>query len=151
MTFATETNVKAVRKRHRCDGCGKRIEIGSPAVRWAGMTDGDFGAAIYHPDCRLAEIKLNDLLETQWGDEWAALSEIDEEDWPWLIETFPAVAARMGIKPPPAEASLSGAQRSELLPASPKATASNLGCRRSAASSTPPARKEPEAESRWRT
>lgn len=96
MTFFSETQVKAVRKAHRCDGCGTAIEVGSPAVRWAGVTDGDFGAAVYHTDCRAAEVDLNQyILGHQHGDEWLPLSEIDDEDRVWLIGAYPAVARRM--------------------------------------------------------
>jgi hypothetical protein len=98
MSFVSVTHVKAVRKRKACDGCGQYIEVGSPATRWAGLTDGDFGTAIYHPDCRLAEVALNDKNECR-ADEWWPLSELYEEDRPWLLEAFPAVAARMGIAP----------------------------------------------------
>lgn len=108
MTFASETTVKAVRKRHNCDGCQRRIEVGEPAVRWAGMTEGDFGHCIYHPDCRKAEIAYNlDILDCQHGDDWSQLSDIDCDDWPWLIGAFPAVAARMNLRaltPSPATA-----------------------------------------------
>ena len=94
MSFFSETTIKAVRKRHRCDGCDAYIEIGEPARRWAGMTDGDFGHAIFHPDCREAEVALNGRLR-RYLDEWIALSEIDSDDVPWLKDAFPAVAARM--------------------------------------------------------
>lgn len=98
MTFASESAVRSVRKRHVCDGCGKFIDIGQPATRWAGLTDGDFGTAIYHPDCRAAEVALNtEIVAWSYGDEWLGLSEIEDEDWPWLLEAHPAVAARMGI------------------------------------------------------
>lgn len=100
MTFVSERTVKAVRKRHRCDGCGRHIEAGQSATRWAGLTDGDFNTAIYHPDCREAELAMNALIGTQYGDEWWPLSEIETDDRPWLIETFPAVAARMGFALP---------------------------------------------------
>lgn len=99
MTFASETPVKSVRKRKRCDGCNTFVEVGEPAVRWAGLTDGDFGTAIYHPDCRATEIALNRLAGTR-GDEWMTLDEIEEEDWQWLVEDHPTVAARMGISFP---------------------------------------------------
>ena len=103
MAFASETTVKAVRKRHRCDGCNRPIEIGDPATRWAGTTDGDFGTALYHPDCRAAEIAMNnDVLGFRYGDDWWPLSEIESEDRPWLIAAYPAVARRMGIVPPAA-------------------------------------------------
>jgi len=102
MGFYTETNVKAVRKRHVCDGCGRHIEIGEPAIRWAGTTDGDFGTAIYHPDCRAAEVALNnDILGFRSGDDWCPLSDLEHEDRPWLLEAHPTVAARMGIASDP--------------------------------------------------
>ena len=102
MGVLSERLVKAVRKRHRCDGCGKHIEVGQPAMRWAGLTDGDFGTCIYHPDCLSAEVDLNnDVLDWQYGDDWLPLIEIDEEDWPWLSERYPTVAARIGLAPSP--------------------------------------------------
>lgn len=98
MTFSSETLVKAVRKRHICNGCLRHIEAGQSAMRWAGMTDGEFGTCIYHLDCREAELAYNnDLLECQWGDDWYPIHDIDSDDWPWLIEAHPTVAARMGI------------------------------------------------------
>jgi hypothetical protein len=98
MSFTRETTVKAVRKRHRCDGCLTFIDIGQPAERWAGMTDGEFGTAIYHPECRAAETAYNcDILDVHSGDDWTPLNEIEDESRPWLIEDHPVVAARMGI------------------------------------------------------
>ena len=111
MSFVSETTVKAVRKRHRCEGCGKHIEIGEPAKRWAGMSDGDFVSVIYHPDFRAAEERMNELAGWRYGDDWYLLNDdLGREDWPWLIEEFPAVAARMGITSRAAvgSASLSG-------------------------------------------
>ena len=98
MAFASETTVKAVRKRHRCDGCNRFIEIGEPATRWSGMTDGDFAAVIYHPDCRQAEVDMNlHIMGHQYGDDWCGLSDIEDEDRPWLLGSYPAVAERMGF------------------------------------------------------
>lgn len=93
--FASETERKA-RKQHRCDGCAQTIEVGSTYVRWAGTTDGDFSAASFHQDCRAAEIALNKLSGTDW-DEWMGLQDMETDDWPWLLEDFPAIATRMGI------------------------------------------------------
>jgi hypothetical protein len=39
---------------------------------------------------------LNKLSGTDW-DEWVGLQDMETDDWPWLIEDFPAIAARMGI------------------------------------------------------
>lgn len=96
MGFSSETMVKGVRKQHVCDGCGKRIETGTPAVRWSGMTDGEFGTCIYHPDCRAAEVALNDVHGWGYGDDWMGLSDLEHDDLPWLAETYPAVYQRMG-------------------------------------------------------
>ena len=98
MSFVNEKAVKAVRKPGRCDACMQMVEIGQPAVRWAGITDGQFDTSLYHPECRAAEIALNRLHDTdRWQDEWIGLSDIDWEDWRWLVEEHPVVAERKGI------------------------------------------------------
>lgn len=94
MTFVRENTVKAVRKPHRCTGCYATIEVGERAVRWNGMTDGYFSSAIYHPDCRAAEIDLNKLHGTWAPDEWLPLNDLDSEDRDWLAAEYPAVFAR---------------------------------------------------------
>jgi len=66
-------------------------------VRWAGMTDGDFGTLGYHPECREAEIELNKLHGTWSSDEWIALWDFDWEDARWLLEEHPIVAERKGV------------------------------------------------------
>jgi len=97
MSFIREYPVKAVRKRHRCEACRKHIEIGQPATRWAGMTDGQFGNVIYHPDCREAEVAFNSTKDWRYGDEWYPLYELESDDHEWLRAEFPVVAVRMGI------------------------------------------------------
>lgn len=106
MSFAVETPVKAVRKAYHCDGCNRQITVGSPATRWAGLTEGDFGTAIYHPECREAEVAYNREAGWQWGDDWYPLSEIEPEDRPWLAAEYPLAAQRLGIAPTSADASL---------------------------------------------
>lgn len=96
MSFVRETSINAIRKARRCDGCGVVIALGESAIAWAGMTDGDFGTATYHPDCRAAEIGLNGLMDLN-SNEWWPLREIDHDDRRWLAASFPAVAARMNI------------------------------------------------------
>jgi hypothetical protein len=96
--FAREQYVMATRKAHRCDACLQPIPAMSPAIRWAGMTDGEFASCIYHTDCREAEIALNDL-RGSYADEWQSLADMEFEDMPWLAEAFPTVAAR--LPPPP--------------------------------------------------
>lgn len=98
MSFSSERTVKACRKRHRCIACNRHIEIGDPAINWAGLTDGDFSSVYYHSECSAAEIAMNHLHGT-FGDEWMGLHEIDDEDRPWLREEHPIVAQRMGIAP----------------------------------------------------
>lgn len=95
MSFTNEYAVKAVRKQHQCCACCKMVEIGSPAVRWAGITEGDFHSVVYHPDCRVAEIAYNKHVGDSW--EWYSLEDIEWDDWPWLIAEHPSVAARRGI------------------------------------------------------
>ena len=96
MSFYRETHVKAVRKARPCIGCGRRIEVGSPALDASGHYDGEFWAATYHVECRAAEIALNSL-HGLYHDEWMALSDIEWDDWDWLLVEYPVVAARMGI------------------------------------------------------
>ena len=92
--FYREGSVNAIRKAHRCHGCCRLMEVGSPAYTFAMQQDGEFYAGHYHQDCRKAEVALNDLLQSSYG-EWALLQEIDDEDRAWLREEYPDVAARM--------------------------------------------------------
>jgi hypothetical protein len=96
--YYSHRTIKATRKPHQCEGCGKIIEAGAPAFYWAGDCDGDFYSAHYHLDCREAEVVWNSIRDT-WGDEYDSLCAIHEEpeDVAWLVEEFPAVAARMGL------------------------------------------------------
>jgi len=97
VSFNREWTVKAVRRHARCDGCGQQIEVGQPAHRWAGMTDGDFASIAWHPECRAAEIMLNDLSGIRHGDDWMRLDDRDPEDDAWLRAEHPIVADRLGI------------------------------------------------------
>ena len=95
--FYSETIVKKTRKAHRCDGCCKMIEVGSEALRYSGKFGGDFGSFIHHPECRAAECALNKRMSEHVWDDWIPLSDIDPDDYPWLLATFPSVAARFNI------------------------------------------------------
>lgn len=97
MGFSSETSVKAIRKARHCDACGKLVEVGQSAIKWAGTTDGDFGTLLYHPDCRAAEIALNKLSGTWSNEEWIGLWDFDWENADWLLAEYPEVAARKGI------------------------------------------------------
>ena len=97
MGFYSQTPINAIRKARQCDGCGRLVETGCSALKCAGVEDGQFWSATYHNDCRSAEIALNELHDIRFDDEWMPLSDIDWEDYPWLIKGFPEVAARMNI------------------------------------------------------
>ena len=74
------------------------IAAGSVALDISGKQWGDdFWSQTFHPECRTAEVELNKLHDTRYSDDWAALSDIDWEDWGWLLESFPIVAERMRI------------------------------------------------------
>ena len=99
MTFTSETVVQKTRKPHRCSACRAIIPTGEAMVRWAGMTDGEFGTAEYHTDCREAEIAINRLYDNH-ASEWVSLGNFEPEDVPWLQATFPVVAMRLsGARP----------------------------------------------------
>lgn len=95
--FYREQAIKAVRKARRCDGCGQRLIIGEPALSCVGVGNDGFWSAVYHTDCRKAEIGLNDLYDFRGGDDWMPLGDMDVDDWPWLIEQFPTVAVRFNV------------------------------------------------------
>jgi len=96
MTFTTERVIAKVRKERKCEACRQAIEVGSPAIDWSGTTDGDFSHVSFHPECRAAEIALNKAAGTDW-DEWFGLSEMEWEDWQFILDDHPVVAARVGI------------------------------------------------------
>lgn len=96
MAFINERTIKATRKRHLCIACDKFIEIGEPAVNWAGVTDGDFSSVHYHPECRAAEIDYNhEYLGGGWPDEWACLRDCEPDDRPWIKANHPIAYLRM--------------------------------------------------------
>lgn len=96
MSFINEKPIKAVRKRHICEACRKYIEIGEPAVNWAGMVDGDFCSSHYHPECREAEVRLNqDVLDWRDCDDWVLLCDAEPENFRWLKTNHPVAYRRM--------------------------------------------------------
>lgn len=96
MSFRSERAIKATRKRHLCSACDQWIEIGEPAINWAGTTDGDFSSVHYHPDCREAEIAYNrDCLDGHWSDDWERLCEAEHDNRPWIKENWPTPYLRM--------------------------------------------------------
>ena len=96
--FLGETNYKAVRKPHQCIACCKTVDVGQPAIVWAGKVDGDFNSNYYHPECRAAEIALNELRDWRWSDDWVLLNEIESEDYKWIQQEHPDAWKRLGRK-----------------------------------------------------
>ncbi len=97
MTVLHEGPVKATRKRHVCESCNQAIPIGRAATKWVGITDGQFYACYFHPECRVAEVAWNRMMRLGW-DEWCNLAnDLEIDDWPWLLEEYPVVALRLGL------------------------------------------------------
>lgn len=94
--YYSETPIKAARKQHYCHECGKPIEIGKPYLRCSGSSDGGFWTGKFHAECRAAVDDYNHKNRSNW-DDWYSLDEMDAEDWPWLLEKHPVVAARFGV------------------------------------------------------
>jgi hypothetical protein len=97
VTFLSERIIKVTRRAHVCEGCGQTIPASDPAYNWRGVDD-YFMSAYYHPDCREAEVKLNDLWDRN-SDEWMCLQDRDREDHAWILAEYPAVAERLNIQP----------------------------------------------------
>jgi hypothetical protein len=98
MMFSREWTVRKTRKDHICDGCRSTIFSGSAAVKWAGLQEGEFMEAVYHSECREAEIAFNKMHGTLGEDEWISIGQTqDPDDAAWLIENFPIVAGRLNV------------------------------------------------------
>lgn len=93
--FYSEKIVK-VRKPRQCEGCGQMLNKGDQALVYSGKFDGDFGHFTLHQECREAELAWNKMAETLY-DEFVSLSELEPDEWQWLLEEHPVVAARMNI------------------------------------------------------
>ena len=97
MSFYSEQPIKAIRKARACDGCGSALIVGEPALKCSGNHDG-FWSGAYHHECREAECALNKLHDIWGGDDWMSLcSDMEWDDYPWLIAEHPVVAERMKI------------------------------------------------------
>ena len=59
MSFNSSREIKACRKPHRCHWCDELIAKGQPAVRVAGVWDGDFGHSHYHPECNASYLTMD--------------------------------------------------------------------------------------------
>ena len=96
-SFTRETKVAKTRKPHRCYGCLKDIEVGSPALSLAAVIEGEFCAAYYHTECRAAEIDMNHAAGIS-GEEWCVLYDVRDLDLEeWLIDEHPIAAGRLGL------------------------------------------------------
>lgn len=93
--FYSEKIVK-VRKPRQCGGCCQMIEKDEQALTYSGKFDGEFGSFTLHPDCREAELAWNKMTGTYY-DEFVGLSDLDADEWEWLLAEFPNVAARKGV------------------------------------------------------
>jgi hypothetical protein len=92
MTILSDKVRTARHKTRRCDQCGSRINLGE-RYREQVHTYDDFVVYRAHEDCDRAA-----ALRTSNADEPCnLLTDIDTEDFPWLLAEFPAVTARLGI------------------------------------------------------
>lgn len=93
MTFYRENTIKALRKPRLCEGCGRAMAVGEPALYCTGTsTESDgFWHAHYHAECRAAEIALNG----QYGNgfKWYLLSDFDREDMEFVRVSHPVAYA----------------------------------------------------------
>ena len=98
--FHSGRTIKATRKPHECEQCGRKIETGSPAYYAAGKYDGYFYTQYEHIECHAAGMAYAE--ETGlWGEEFTWFQHSDcarEEFGPWLLEHHPIVAERLNIE-----------------------------------------------------
>jgi hypothetical protein len=99
--FHSGRTIKAIRKPHECEHCGRQIEVGSPAEYGSGKYDGYFYTHYQHIECREAGIAY--AKETGlWGEEFTwfqhADSDMRADFGPWLLEHHPIVAERLNIE-----------------------------------------------------
>lgn len=102
--FHSERTIKATRKKHECEQCGKAIEVGAPAYHHSGVYYGDFYCSYQHVECQAAGNAYAEMTGC-WGEDYMwfqhGLSERDDELW--LLENHPIVAGRLGLEPEPVE------------------------------------------------
>lgn len=95
----SERQIKATRKAHLCEQCGRQIEAGSPAYYAFGVYYGDTYSQHEHVECRMAArayAELNDC----WEEDYPWFQHMDRDiDWTgWLLEHHPVVAERLNIE-----------------------------------------------------
>ncbi len=82
------------RKRHHCDQCERRIEVGQ---RYRKQVNTEDGLQTYraHDDCDAAATELHKI-QQRCHDEYIYLREDTEAaDKPWITEKYPEVARRL--------------------------------------------------------
>lgn len=97
--FHNHRTIKATRKRHVCEQCGKWIEAGSPAEYETGSYFGEFYSGHQHVECRAAGIAYAEMSGC-WGEDfmWFQHQLEDPDDKAWLLEHHPVVAERLGLE-----------------------------------------------------
>ncbi|RVJ77592.1 hypothetical protein [Sinorhizobium meliloti] len=95
----SERVIKATRKHHYCEQCGRKIEIGSPAHYAFGVYYGDTFSNHTHVECHAAARAYAEL-NNAWGEEYPWFQHMDRDiDWTsWLLENHPIVAELLNIE-----------------------------------------------------
>jgi hypothetical protein len=99
--FHSGRTIKATRKQHVCEQCGRKIETGSPAHYAAGRFDGYFYTQHVHIECQAAATAYAEL-NGLWGEDFPWFQHADRDmraDFgPWLLDHHPIVAERLNIE-----------------------------------------------------
>jgi hypothetical protein len=97
--FHSGRTIKATRKPHECEQCGRKIEVGSSAHYAAGRFDGYFYTQHVHIECQAAATAYAEL-NGLWGEDFPWFQHMDRDvDWTgWLLEHHPIVAERLNIE-----------------------------------------------------
>lgn len=100
MSVLSDT-VQKCRKSKRCDQCGCLINSGED-YRKQVTKDGDFSTYNAHIECDKAANALANYAGLNPGyDEWPVLKiDLSVDDFGWVMQDFPAVAARFNIQGP---------------------------------------------------
>lgn len=95
----SERTIKAVRKLHVCEQCGRIIPRGFPAQYAFGKYYGDTYSTYTHVECHAAARAYAELNDT-WGEDYPWFQHMDRDvDWTdWLLEHHPIVAERLNIE-----------------------------------------------------
>lgn len=97
--FNSTRTVKAVRKVHECEQCGRNINVGDPATYSVGRWEGDIYSFYSHPECAAAAHAYATEF-VLWGEDypWFQHMELEWEDKEWLLDNHPKVAERLNIE-----------------------------------------------------